>query len=142
MTIPSLTAYHGYFWGLFRMDFPCPSRYGKLTNFQCPLSMTIDYWYRFVVLYWQRWHLYLSNLFQRKVPASMPSCIIWLDNRLFYLLRTIFVTCTKLKPIKFVCLWFYVQFKNVHSYFTHITSERLNILTYARHLWLLSSQGC
>ena len=115
MTIPSLTAYHGYFWGLFRMDFPCPSRYGKLTNFQCPLSMTIDYWYRFVVLYWQRWHLDFIIYSWDKYSLPCPH-VLWLDNWLFYLLRAIFVTWTNLKPNKFVC-----GFMSNLRIFTHIS---------------------
>ena len=43
----------------------------------------------------------------------------------------------------FVCLWFYVPLENFHSYMYEdvtITGEGLQILTYARHSWPLSSE--
>ena len=45
--------------------------------------------------------------------------------------------------IKFVCLEFIVQLERIfHSYGdVTIAGERLQILTFARHSWLLSSEG-
>ena len=68
------------------------------------------------------------NLVRKTIEITSYSCI-------FNIFQTI-------KAISFVCLWFFIPERIFHSYGdVTITGEGLQILTYARHSWPLSSDG-
>ena len=111
-----------------------------------------------ICIYGFKFKIYLNLIFSFNLNHTFRSyihvchCIQFFSNCILFVgieqLSVVLVVCLFCSFVCFVCLFVYLfVFLSSHSRIFHshgdvtITSEGLQILIYARHSWLLSSEG-